>query len=348
MAGAYEIVTEVWENAQTKAASYTKLATDATSAAAAAGGAIAPSVTAAAFSYTPTVIEPLVNIPTDAQAAGFAQFREIWTETIADLTQRFTDFIVTYFPDETTYINDAQVWMANAIENGGTGIKPEIEDQIWQRDRERILREADRAENEVVGNWANKGFPLPTGAALYAIRRAQQDARDKIAEASSKAAVVKAEMEQKNIQFAVEHAVKLWTGAMSAAGDYIKAIATGPNVAGQVLPSVTDSQSKLISAASEYYKARIAMQELNIKSLQIPAQFNQEANIKNGELKLGWLDEQVKAAAEAARVLGTLASAALNSLHATAQVSAQSSNSVDYRYANDTEFAAPTVTMVGG
>lgn len=330
----FALVSQIYSNAQQSASTFAGQAQSNLSSAWSVGGTSAPQVTPASFYFSPNVVEPDVYIPTTAERAGFEAFREIWEETIADLSGRFTSFITEYFPDDTEYINETQKWLYDTIANGGTGINPAVEEQIWERERARIVREANRAEQSVIGSWAARGFPLPTGAAAHALHIVRQEARDKIAEASSKVAITQAELEQKNVQFAVEHSIKLWSGAMEAASKYIAAIATGPSAAGQIVPSITDSQSKLISAASQYYNSRIAVQELRLKSGQIPAQWYQDANLKNGDLQMEYVKTRVQAATEGARVAGTMAAAALNALHAS--VGINNSSGVNFSYQGET------------
>ena len=62
-----------------------------------------------------------------------------------------------------------------------------------------------------------------------------------------------------------------------------------------------------------------------MKASLAPAQWTQDVNIKNGELVMQFVEEKVKAAVEAARVAGTIAASALNSLHASASISGSDS-----------------------
>jgi hypothetical protein len=327
------IVESVWSNAQNLAAQYQSTATSNLNAAIGAAGGVAPSVGSVSFGGAFNVVEPPVNIPMNAQAAGFEQFRETWTETINDLTTRFRDFIVEYMPNETPYIDAAQQWLNSAITNGETGLIRTVEDQIWQRQRDRITKDSARAESEIIDSWASRGFAMPPGAAIHAVGLAKQQSRDLIAEAASKVAIAQAELEQKNMQFAVENSIKLWTGAMGAAGEYIKAIATGPQAAGQIIPSITDSQAKLISAASSYYNARISVQELALKASLPSSQWAHESAIKDADIRMQFIAEKVKAAIGAAQIAGTIASSALNALHASA--SASDSSSLNHNWSGE-------------
>lgn len=298
-----------------------------------AGGG-APTITPATLTFAPAVVEPNVNIPQQAEGASIEKFTELSDTIIAKLSDLFTDYVATYFPNGG-YFDAAKLWIEKAITTGGTGINPNVENAIWQRDRSRILDDAAQAEDEAVAAWAARGYPMPPGAAAYQVARMRKDVQAKLVEVSHDIAVKQFETEVENMKFAVSQAVDLYAKALAAAGDYIKALAVGPNASMQVIPSVTDSQSRLISAASEYYRARISVEELRLKGLQTTPEYEQRTKEKNADLIMGEIKTRVQAAVAAAQSMGTQAASALNSLHASASVSGGSSNSVGYSYSGE-------------
>lgn len=306
-----------------------------------------PSMAATPFSFTMSATPPDVFIPYMAEGASVAKFYEMSTLVINQLADLYDGYMAKYFPDDTAYLQAAEQWITNTLTNGGTGMHPHVEAQIWERDRSRILKEADKMEQEVLATWAARRYPLPPGAAAAHLLQVRKDAGDKIAQASRDVAIKQAEIEIENIRFAVESATKLYSAAAAAAGDYLKALSVGPQSAMQVIPSVTDSQSKLIGAATDAYRARISVDELRLKASMTPAEWEQQSRIKNADWVMEQIKTQVNAAVAAAQSVGTQAAAALNSLHASVAVSGSSSNSVGYSYSNDTVSAAPTVTSVG-
>lgn len=316
-----------WSVAQDKSATSDTLFKQALTA-----GGRAPTVSPAALGFDLTAIEPLVNIPQQAEGASLAKFHELSGAVIDQLAGLFRGYITTYFPDETPYLTKAQEWIVKALTTGGTGMSAQVEAQIWERDRARILKDAARAEDEALTVWAARGYPLPPGAAAHTVRLIQQDAQDKIAQASRDVAIKQAELEVENVKFAVQQAIGLYGAAMQAATEYIRALSIGPNSAMQVVPSVTDSQSRLISAAADYYRARISVDELRLRAQQPNAEFAQRAHEKTADLAMEDIKTRVGAAVSAAQSLGTQAASALNSLHASASVSGSGSTSVGYSY----------------
>ena len=342
--GPYDLIPQVFNAAWDRAQNAASASSSNFSAALTAGGAGA-TMTPAAVAFDPTVVEPAVFIPTNAEAASVAKMTELSDAVIDKLAGLFSGYMGEYFPNECGYLEKAQRWICDTIESGGTGIQPHVEDQIWQRDRSRVLEETARARDEVFASFAARGFPVPPGAALHAIRLSQADASNRIAQQSRDVAIKQAEIEIENIRFAVDKAISLYGTAVAAASDYVKALSVGPTSAMQIVPSITDSQSRLIGAAGDYYRARIAVKELELKAHLPSAEFEQSARIKNGDWLMQMIRNKVDAAIAAAQALSTQAAAALNGLHASTSLGASSSNSVGFSYGGDVSGEVPPKTI---
>ena len=73
-------------------------------------------------------------------------------------------------------------------------------------------------------------------------------------------------IENDMIIFAIESAIKSRSMAMSAAGDYIKTMTVAPETAVKVAALGTDVQAKMMSAAGDFYRARLGRDELVLRS----------------------------------------------------------------------------------
>lgn len=324
VAAARAAVDRAWNLATTTAVAKSKTSDDLFYKALGEAGS-AGKMTPSTFDFDVSVIEPPVAIPELAEGATMEVFNAWWTNINDALTQNFAWFIDKYFPNECNYLGKVQQWICKTLTEGGTGMAPHVEDQIWQRDRARLLKDAQRTKREVLTTFAARGFPLPPGAAAGAVSLVMSETQDKIAQASRDVAIKQAEIEIENVRFAVDKAIGLYSAAIGAAGDFIKALAGTSGNMSQLIPSITDSQSKLIGAASEYYRARIAVEELRLKATMPAAEWGQQAKTKNLEAEMQALRNRVDAAIAAAQSLGTQASAALNGLHASASITGNGS-----------------------
>lgn len=342
---AHQIVQQVFDNSWDKANSASsKTETMFADALKQASGT--PSAAAAATGFTPNVVEPNVAIPYMAEGASLARYHEISTAVINQLVPLFRGYIDEYFPNECGYLEAAQLWICDAIKEGGTGIDAVVEDKLWQRDRARVLAEVNRAGQEVLSTFAARGFPLPPGAAVHQLNLMQVEAQNKIAQQSRDVAIKAFDTEIENVRFAVGKAIDLYTAAMSAASDYIRALSIGAQAGIQLVPSVTDSQSRLISAANDYYRSRISVEELRMKAKITDAEFLQQTRIKAGDWSMELLKARIEAAVEAARALAQQAAAALNGLHASASTGVSMGKNIGFSYGGDvTSDVAPDTTI---
>lgn len=272
--------------------------------------------------FRPGNVEPPVTIPTNAAGVDGALYGSTYDQIIADLSDKFAGFFSEYFPNECDYLREAQAKLCEML-GGGSGIPAHIENQIWQRDRSRVLEDVSRARDDVLATFASRGFPLPPGAATHAVRLAEVDANNKIAQQSRDVAIKHIEILIENIKFAIQSALDYRIKGIQAAGYYIKVLALGPEIAMKLATSAAGAQAQLISAASQYYRNRIAVEELNLDVAKFNADARNEAGMNDVREFSNRLRARVETLSAAARAAGDQAAAALNAVHASAQVAVQ-------------------------
>lgn len=96
---------------------------------------------------------------------------------------------------------------------GGTGIPDVVEQQIWDRARDRETAAALAAEEDVKRQAEALGYPLPSGVMAAQLAQARREYFDKISGLSRDIAIKQAELEQQNMQSAIQGAMQL-EGAM--------------------------------------------------------------------------------------------------------------------------------------
>lgn len=269
---------------------------------------------------TPAIVEPNVTIPANASGLDVALFNSTYQRIIDDLSDKFADFLTEFFPLDTALMSAVETWLRRAIEEGGTGVNPTVEAQIWQRDRDRITTESASAADEVVAAWAARGYPLPPGAAVAAVQDIQRKRAADLGNQSREIALNMFKTEIENVRFAVGKAIDYRTSAVAAAGDYIRAMALGPQLATQLATAASDAQARLISAASTFYNARINVAQLaQQRNLQI-TEYNLRAALQTSDHAVQYSQLRANTALGVAQSLGQQASAALNAVNATAQL----------------------------
>jgi hypothetical protein len=99
--------------------------------------------------------------------------------------------------------------LLDRIQNGGTGLHPDIEQAIWDRARNREDQNSVRTINQIQKEQAAKGWSRPDGSVLAAIDAATQEVQHKNADLSREIAIKQADLEQKNIEFALQTSLAL-------------------------------------------------------------------------------------------------------------------------------------------
>lgn len=156
---------------------------------------------------------------------------------------------------------------------GGTGFTPAVENALYERSQGKNAAEARRLAKAALRDAADRGFTMPPGAALATVRAARQAAGDNNARAATEIVVMQAEMEQKNLQFAVSTSMALRTALVSATLSHAQNLIT---INGQALDFAKTVVSSLIetynaavrafTARLDVYRAEAAVYETRLKA----------------------------------------------------------------------------------
>ena len=274
----------------------------------------APQVSDATAVAAPTVVEPNVTIPTEISTEQIltdyeTEYTKIRALMVADLSKIFTD----YFPEDADTYSAAETWIQAAVANPNGGLPTAVAAQLLTDETDKITMEAARATDSAVSGFASRGFPLPPGMAASAAVAIQQSAQDKKAEAGRKLTAISVDM----MKFAVEKALNMRQLAMDATLDYIKALASAPDVSSRVVGIGYDAQSKLISSVSGFLNARTDVQKLVASVAEFNVTTAQATKEKNQIANMTLIEDRLKALLAECQVFGQMATSLFNNLHAS-------------------------------
>lgn len=228
----------------------------------------------------PTVVLPAFDglMPadtTDAPTGLAASLSAAYREASPSMTTAINGYVdaqlVKMNPQYHTQMSAIESQLARYLA-GGTGIDPEVEDAIYARAQAKNDVEAQRVQTAVLADTAARGFTLPSGAMFAAMNRARQDAANNNAKAANEIAIAQAEMEQKNLQFAVSTSASLRTTVLNATLSYMQNLTA---INGQALDYAKTTLSAIIelygvsvkafSAKLEAYKAQANVYEVRMR-----------------------------------------------------------------------------------
>ena len=271
------------------------------------------------FSFQPSVVEPQVLIPYEAATMDEKMYMELY-QSLMDQAVDYADrFFLTYFPNDTAHLAQVDAWLQSALQ-GGIGIDKNIERQLYQRDKDRVEAEYNKSVSEAEHVWAARGFGMPPGVLVGMQFNLRQMADAKQAEASRAIVVEQMKIRIENARFAVKTVVDKRAAAIQMSVEYLKSLLSGYSSANQFVALQNDGQQKLISAAADFYRSRIAMEELTFKASAVDAEYVDKAAQRYQEQFIPFTKLATDAMLESARGYATQASAALNALHTGASM----------------------------
>ena len=259
-------------------------------------------------------IEPGIPDVADSTLTYEAQLKKM----IALLSGQLAGFFATYYPLANDAFDEATAWLVNTITTGDTGINAAIEDQVWQRGRERIIADGRRTEAQIVTGYAAKGHFFPSGSMTRKIEESRMGQAANNGVASTSIAAKQLEIEIETVKFAVGKAIDSRTMAMNAAADYIRAIASTPDAAARVASINTDAKAKMMAAAGDFYRARLSRDEIVLRSKIADTVAGIDVYKHRRDNAVHSKQTHVSALASAAEVFGGAARAALSSLSSVA------------------------------
>ena len=225
----------------------------------------APTFTEHAVPVAPTTVLPSFGgvRPTDLDAAP-ADLQTEMDKAYRGAAPQFITMATGYVDAELLKINPQYHAQLARIEtqltkylDGGTGLKPEIEEAIYNRARARNEIEAKKVQDAVFADTAARGFTLPGGAMMSALARARQDAANNANKTSNEIAIAQAEMEQKNLQFAVTTSAGLRTAAINASLSYLNSIVALNGQASAYASSMVNALVETYNATVRAYTAKL-------------------------------------------------------------------------------------------
>lgn len=210
--------------------------------------------------------------PTDLEGSFRSAYQGAAPSTIAMLDGYVDAQMKKYNPKYHEQMERIESQLATYLA-GGTGLNPAAENAIYERARGKNDAEARRVRSVAFSDVAERGFTLPNGALASAIQQARQDSANINAKASSEIVVMQAEMEQKNLQFAVTTSANLRTSMLSAALNYHQNLVSingqALDYAKSILSAIVEAYNVAVKAFTvklDAYRAEAAVYDTRLKS----------------------------------------------------------------------------------
>lgn len=266
---------------------------------------------AAAIGTIPTIDGQLGNIPT-AITALTASFNE--TAPSLSVAISFPESM--YTSTELTHlISQVDQW----VQGEYTGLPPAIEQALWDRARAREVVSANKKSQEVLRQFAMRGFSKPPGALAVQLLDAAQEAQDKDSSFSRDVAIKQADLMQSNRRFAFEMAEKI-QGALMQYGTEMQrraldVLKTVQQLTVEIHGHMIQAYGARAGATGQRYSAEAALiratADIEIAEANMRIE-SSKANIQALIQKATLLVESIRASAQISGQLAASALAAVN------------------------------------
>lgn len=200
---------------------------------------------------------PGLDAPPDLGELDVTQLQNLYWENRAEIMEMlkaaFSEYMAEWFP-AGTYFEKATAWLERALGEGGTSINTDVENALWERDRARLTAEAARAEDEAMTAFASRGYVLPPGSLAHGVLTIRQGLTNALSQQSRDIAIKAHQDELDNARLAVQQAISLRGAAMSAAINYMQALAVAPQIATTLATAQIDGQTRIASARADLFR----------------------------------------------------------------------------------------------
>ncbi len=215
----------------------------------------APSINMPSFSGSkPTDVG---NAP-DASAAFSSAWSGASASFVAMASSQVDAFMQKANPQYASQLDALESKLAEFISGQTeTGMSPAVEQAIYARSQSRQDAESRRVADEAINRAARMGFTMPSGALMGAVQKARQAAADNNAQASREIVVMKADLQQKNLQFALSTSAQLRQTMVNAWLSYHSNIIQLNGQATQYAQAVADALVKTYGLAVDAFRARL-------------------------------------------------------------------------------------------
>lgn len=268
-----------------------------------------------------SVTAPAAASMTVADTSTATVFNDFTTQAnavITALATKFSTFLSTWFPDETTTYGAAEAYLLDAISNTTSGAIPDaIKAAIIESGRVEIVASATRATEEATTRYAAMRHPLPPGALAGATLRIAQGSLDAESALIRSIAQKDFELAYQRGMDAVQKALANRATAISAAKEYITAlVGSGYEEGAKITGAAHGAHTAMIGAAGDWLKSQVAASDLTLRSLTADKGLEMEASKSNQQAELAQIEFNIKSFLSQTQALAAIATSLTNNVRA--------------------------------
>jgi len=170
----------------------------------------------------------------------------------ADVRALFGEMVGNYAPQ----ISEIKDLLLLRITEGGTGLPVDVEAQIWNRNLERDEQALQDSVDAAAAQWAKMGFTLPDGALADSLASLNNEYINKRLDTSRDIAIKQAELEQANINTALQLVASIEEAFNNVMAQYANVSVNAMKTAADVSVSLYNSHVTYYNLLTDMYNAK--------------------------------------------------------------------------------------------
>lgn len=155
--------------------------------------------------------------------------------------------------------------LLSTITSGGTGLAPDVENAIWDRDRERAARAARDSLNQL-DKMEELGFSLPPGVYVDGRLKLMTESEYQLRGSSREVMIKQAELEQSNVNHALDLAVNLEGKLIDYTNQIEQRLFDSCKYATEAGVAIYNARVQAYGMFVEAFKARINVYEAQVRA----------------------------------------------------------------------------------
>ncbi len=277
-----------------------------------------PTINPKIVDYDPSQFTPIQDLRVDFNN----KYEEIFNKLTPLAKKEFNEIMAKLFPSDEVW-NELGNYLNDSIKNGDIGLPEHIENQIWQRLRDRENIQLKTALDTAYNDASSRGFSIPPGFIAGASVSLQNNVNKNLSAQNRDIAIRIAELKIEWAKFAIQNIIDMKKVALQNALEFMNNIYKSVQSAQGVASGNVSSYQSFYNSMSAYVAAISNINELNLRIDTVKADsFAKMASI-NSNLSIEENRTRVNTALELARSMGVLAGSVTSGINTLAQVGFQ-------------------------
>ncbi len=229
----------------------------------------------------------------------------------------FSKFLNTYFPKPTNF-DKLEKFLVDTALNGGIGLPPEIERQIWEKSRQRVELSNHKQIMENRKSIASRGFIVPNGVEKYSELIIRNEGNKNISADSSNIAIESAKLRIDWVKTAIAEAKSFRAIALDSAFKYLSSVLSIHDPSLRFAGGVVDSFKSFYDASNSYSNSISTINKLKLEKSNMMDNYNIQYDKFKVDQMMSNENQKTQALIELARMMASQASSALSGMNSMA------------------------------